>query len=196
MYTREGRTKGRRGVIPLAVTSCLFDLRVYTAVILKAYVALPLWNATPNFAPALSEPRMPLPLSPAVHSGPDACSSRESRLRCTYRYSCFLWSQSRQSQVMTPVTFLCFCLCPLRCISRQLWWGHRIPAYRIVKPAQETETWVVGRNLEEALDRACKKLGVSDKSSIGLEQDEDVLDTWFSSGLFPFRYLFAASAGA
>ncbi|PFH31202.1 valyl-tRNA synthetase [Besnoitia besnoiti] len=72
------------------------------------------------------------------------------------------------------------------CISRQLWWGHRIPAYRIVKPEQPEETWVVGRTVQEALERASDKLGISDLSQITLEQDEDVLDTWFSSGLFPF----------
>ncbi|OXB72690.1 UNVERIFIED_CONTAM: hypothetical protein H355_005464 [Colinus virginianus] len=72
------------------------------------------------------------------------------------------------------------------CVSRQLWWGHRIPAYKVVKPEQKTETWVVGRNKEEALSRACTKLGLADPADIELEQDEDVLDTWFSSGLFPF----------
>ncbi|CBZ50299.1 valyl-tRNAsynthetase, mitochondrial, related [Neospora caninum Liverpool] len=71
------------------------------------------------------------------------------------------------------------------CISRQLWWGHRIPAYRVTKPAQQEETWIVGRTHEEALERAAAKLGI-DGSQITLVQDEDVLDTWFSSGLFPF----------
>uniref|UniRef100_A0A1Q3F4M7 Valine--tRNA ligase n=1 Tax=Culex tarsalis TaxID=7177 RepID=A0A1Q3F4M7_CULTA len=79
------------------------------------------------------------------------------------------------------------------CVSRQLWWGHRIPAYLASfkdaskKPADldEESLWFVGRNEEEALDKAAKKLGV-DKSLLALKQDEDVLDTWFSSGLFPF----------
>lgn len=69
------------------------------------------------------------------------------------------------------------------CISRQLWWGHRIPAYRVVKPAQAEEVWVTGTSLEDAVKKAETKLGVS---GVELEQDEDVLDTWFSSGLFPF----------
>merc|ERR550525_804158 len=69
------------------------------------------------------------------------------------------------------------------CISRQLWWGHRIPAYKVVKPAQEKEMWFTGRNEGEALEKARAALGVKD---VELEQDEDVLDTWFSSGLFPF----------
>lgn len=79
------------------------------------------------------------------------------------------------------------------CVSRQLWWGHRIPAYLASfkdaskKPSDldEESLWFVGRNEEEALDKAAKKLGV-DKSHLALKQDEDVLDTWFSSGLFPF----------
>jgi len=52
---------------------------------------------------------------------------------------------------------------------------------------QETdnEYWVSGHSREEALEKACKKFGVP-SSKITLKQDEDVLDTWFSSGLFPF----------
>jgi valyl-tRNA synthetase len=76
------------------------------------------------------------------------------------------------------------------CISRQLWWGHRIPAYRVIfKKAHEKNTgedvWIVGRSVEEALEKAKAQLNVSG-DDISLEQDEDVLDTWFSSGLFPF----------
>eukprot|EP00429_Kryptoperidinium_foliaceum_P070294 CAMPEP_0176054370 /NCGR_PEP_ID=MMETSP0120_2-20121206/27051_1 /TAXON_ID=160619 /ORGANISM="Kryptoperidinium foliaceum, Strain CCMP 1326" /LENGTH=1087 /DNA_ID=CAMNT_0017387835 /DNA_START=55 /DNA_END=3315 /DNA_ORIENTATION=- len=69
------------------------------------------------------------------------------------------------------------------CISRQLWWGHRIPAYKVVKPAQEKELWFSGRSYDEAKAQAQAKLGTND---VELVQDEDVLDTWFSSGLFPF----------
>merc|ERR1719387_3381216 len=72
------------------------------------------------------------------------------------------------------------------CISRQLWWGHRIPAYKVVKPAQKEEVWFTGHSLKDAEDKAKKKLGVK---SVELEQDEDVLDTWFSSGLFPFSVM-------
>lgn len=72
------------------------------------------------------------------------------------------------------------------CISRQLWWGHRIPAYEAkVKGGPSTRQWVVGRTLDEARERGSKLLGVP-VDEIELEQDEDVLDTWFSSGLFPF----------
>lgn len=79
------------------------------------------------------------------------------------------------------------------CVSRQLWWGHRIPAYRAQfkdpsqKPADlnEEDLWFVGRTQDEALERASKKLNVG-KDCLNLVQDDDVLDTWFSSGLFPF----------
>lgn len=72
------------------------------------------------------------------------------------------------------------------CISRQLWWGHRIPAYRVsIKGGTEVH-WVSGVDLEDAKREACKKLNIQDASQLTLEQDEDVLDTWFSAGLFPF----------
>ncbi|XP_074110444.1 valyl-tRNA synthetase [Cotesia typhae] len=79
------------------------------------------------------------------------------------------------------------------CISRQLWWGHRIPAYLVkftddnFKPKIENDDdlWVSGRNEEEAKRKAVEKFQV-DISKIILEQDPDVLDTWFSSALFPF----------
>ncbi|CAK9000820.1 Valine--tRNA ligase (Protein G7a) (Valyl-tRNA synthetase) (ValRS) [Durusdinium trenchii] len=79
------------------------------------------------------------------------------------------------------------------CISRQLWWGHRIPAYKVTKgaPAADAgaeEKWYVGRNEDEARARAAADLGV-DGASLELAQDPDVLDTWFSSGLFPFSTL-------
>lgn len=91
------------------------------------------------------------------------------------------------------------------CISRQLWWGHRIPAYLIksksngdaaaTKSTEDDESsdayqcdpknWVVARSQEEALAEAAKRRGCG-ADAIRLEQDPDVLDTWFSSGLFPF----------
>ncbi|RYG42533.1 hypothetical protein EON68_01695, partial [archaeon] len=98
------------------------------------------------------------------------------------------------------------------CISRQLWWGHRIPAWRLrrIGPAtaaaptcsavhDETEEWIVtpdavsaraaaslrcgGVSLEEAAG------GLSSDGAWSLTQDEDVLDTWFSSALFPLSAL-------
>lgn len=83
------------------------------------------------------------------------------------------------------------------CISRQLWWGHQIPAYRVTiqdpsvqhKEQQESdEYWVSGRTEEEARQKAASKFNVS-VDKIKLEQDSDVLDTWFSSGLFPFAVM-------
>ncbi|XP_016841335.1 valine--tRNA ligase isoform X2 [Nasonia vitripennis] len=76
------------------------------------------------------------------------------------------------------------------CISRQLWWGHRIPAYYISIEganieASDDDRWVSARSEDEAKEKAAKKFGVS-KDKILLKQDPDVLDTWFSSGLFPF----------
>ncbi len=67
------------------------------------------------------------------------------------------------------------------CISRQLWWGHRIPAwYYSDRPAD----FVVAKTQEEALVLASEKAGRAVSAS-ELRQDEDVLDTWFSSWLWP-----------
>ena len=68
------------------------------------------------------------------------------------------------------------------CISRQLWWGHRIPAY-YYGPA--TEDFVVANTAEEALEMAKAKTGNTALQLSDLKQDEDVLDTWFSSWLWP-----------
>lgn len=72
------------------------------------------------------------------------------------------------------------------CISRQLWWGHRIPAYKVSIEGQKEIKWVAGIDLEDAKQEAIKVLDIRDSSKLVIEQDEDVLDTWFSSGLFPF----------
>lgn len=77
------------------------------------------------------------------------------------------------------------------CISRQLWWGHQIPAYQVELPKstdKQEEQWVWGRSEDEARQRAAVKYGVKPED-ITLTQDPDVLDTWFSSGLFPFAML-------
>lgn len=67
------------------------------------------------------------------------------------------------------------------CISRQLWWGHQIPAWYFGSGADE---YVVAKTLEEAVELATAKTGKAIKAS-ELKQDEDVLDTWFSSWLWP-----------
>eukprot|EP01116_Phalansterium_solitarium_P015740 TRINITY_DN3506_c0_g1_i1.p1 TRINITY_DN3506_c0_g1~~TRINITY_DN3506_c0_g1_i1.p1 ORF type:complete len:1121 (+),score=466.98 TRINITY_DN3506_c0_g1_i1:209-3364(+) len=78
------------------------------------------------------------------------------------------------------------------CISRQLWWGHRCPAYLVSIDGVKRDTfdnWVVGRTLEEAQANARAKFPDIAADRIQLHQDEDVLDTWFSSGLFPFSVM-------
>lgn len=71
------------------------------------------------------------------------------------------------------------------CISRHLWWGHQIPAYRVLN-AENDEVWVSAPTAAEAAVKAAAKLGVEREDILHLRQDEDVLDTWFSSALFPF----------
>src|SRR3989339_2008581 len=66
------------------------------------------------------------------------------------------------------------------CISRQLWWGHRIPAWYY-----DNSEFVVAENEKEALELARKKSGRASLKPDDLRQDEDVLDTWFSSWLWP-----------
>lgn len=70
------------------------------------------------------------------------------------------------------------------CISRQLWWGHRIPAYYLSAPNAEVEEFVVANSLEEAIKVASDKYGREVKAE-ELRQDDDALDTWFSSWLWP-----------
>ena len=66
------------------------------------------------------------------------------------------------------------------CISRQLWWGHRIPAYFLPQGG-----YVVAETAEEALKLAQEKTGDSSLTLADLRQDDDCLDTWFSSWLWP-----------
>lgn len=68
------------------------------------------------------------------------------------------------------------------CISRQLWWGHRIPAWFF---GNEENEYVIAKTAEEALEKARVKSGNSRLTSSDIRQDEDVLDTWFSSWLWP-----------
>ena len=69
-------------------------------------------------------------------------------------------------------------------MSRQLWWGHRIPVWHIDGSGEfpTTTKFVVARNEEEAYVKAKAEHG----DDVKLTQDPDVLDTWFSSGLWPF----------
>ena len=77
-------------------------------------------------------------------------------------------------------------------MSRQLWWGHRIPAYYVKVgagsdapggPSECTDRWVVAADEAAALAQA---QAMFPGETVSVVQDEDVLDTWFSSGLFPF----------
>ncbi|PPD72092.1 hypothetical protein GOBAR_DD31016 [Gossypium barbadense] len=79
------------------------------------------------------------------------------------------------------------------CISRQLWWGHRIPAWYVTLEDDElkelgayNDHWIVATNEEQALAEARKKYS---GKKFEMSQDPDVLDTWFSSGLFPLTVL-------
>ncbi len=75
------------------------------------------------------------------------------------------------------------------CISRQLWWGHQIPAWYVLKESEDSidqnTPYIVARNEKEALNKATKEFG----ANFQLIRDKDVLDTWFSSGLWPFSTL-------
>ncbi len=72
------------------------------------------------------------------------------------------------------------------CISRQLWWGHQIPAWYVVSETggkiTDNTPFIVANNDIEALEKAKLQYG----ENLQLKQDPDVLDTWFSSGLWPF----------
>ncbi|ODQ51028.1 hypothetical protein SAICODRAFT_60694 [Saitoella complicata NRRL Y-17804] len=77
------------------------------------------------------------------------------------------------------------------CISRQLWWGHQAPVYYVQIEGEEQDRgdgkwWVSGRTKEAAQEKAEKQFP---GKKFELIQDEDVLDTWFSSGLWPFSTL-------
>ncbi|KAI9812446.1 MAG: hypothetical protein M1827_004677 [Pycnora praestabilis] len=77
------------------------------------------------------------------------------------------------------------------CLSRQLWWGHQAPAYFIKIEGErgddsDGELWVTGRTEDAAQEKAAKKFP---NKNFTLVRDEDVLDTWFSSGLWPFSTL-------
>jgi valyl-tRNA synthetase len=77
------------------------------------------------------------------------------------------------------------------CLSRQLWWGHQIPAYFIKLDGQDgddadNELWVTASSQEEAQKKAEARYP---GKKFTLDRDPDVLDTWFSSGLWPFSTL-------
>jgi valyl-tRNA synthetase len=75
------------------------------------------------------------------------------------------------------------------CISRQLWWGHQIPAWYAISETEgeirDNTPFVVAKTEQEAWDKAIAQFG----EGVQLQQDPDVLDTWFSAGLWPFSTL-------
>jgi valyl-tRNA synthetase len=75
------------------------------------------------------------------------------------------------------------------CISRQLWWGHQIPAWYAISETEgevrDDTPLVVARNEAEAREKAIAQFG----DRVQLQKDTDVLDTWFSAGLWPFSTL-------
>ena len=90
------------------------------------------------------------------------------------------------------------------CISRQLWWGHRIPVWYVHESQEALDiacsgtgkgssaVYVVARDDAEAMEKAKAEHG----DDIVIYQEEDVLDTWFSSGLWPFSTLGGACTRA
>ena len=71
-------------------------------------------------------------------------------------------------------------------MSRQLWWGHRIPAYYYNDPANPgKEAFVVAESLEKAVEKVKALTGCADICDSDLTQDAGALDTWFSSWLWP-----------
>ena len=79
------------------------------------------------------------------------------------------------------------------CISRQLWWGHRIPAWYVTLEDDKekdmgsySDHWIIARNENDAILEAKQRYPAK---KYQLDQDPDVLDTWFSSGLFPLSVL-------
>ncbi|KAJ2063803.1 hypothetical protein GGI17_001435 [Coemansia sp. S146] len=92
------------------------------------------------------------------------------------------------------------------CVSRQLWWGHRIPIYHVCWEGSITvDSWVAATSEEQAKAKALNKLSTREKDLLAstteggavctVVQDEDVLDTWFSSGLLPLLAFNHASNG-
>ena len=78
------------------------------------------------------------------------------------------------------------------CVSRQLWWGHRIPAWQVRTSSTKLtnkvgDEWIIARNIADAMEKLIFKFSLTEEESqqITLVQDEDVLDTWFSSALWP-----------
>ncbi|CAK8697970.1 unnamed protein product [Clavelina lepadiformis] len=75
------------------------------------------------------------------------------------------------------------------CISRQIWWGHQVPSYECTNVHTKECMWFSAHNQLQAQEEAMEAFSVSSASDIHIKRDNDVLDTWFSSALFPFASL-------
>lgn len=75
------------------------------------------------------------------------------------------------------------------CLSRQIWWGHQIPAFYCTY--KDKSIWIAAHTQEQAIQKAITQFGDKciEKEKIVVKQDDDVLDTWFSSGILPFSLL-------
>lgn len=73
------------------------------------------------------------------------------------------------------------------CLSRQIWWGHQIPAYHCTNGNKSI--WIAAHSESEAHAKATEKFGTDVATDVSIKQDEDVLDTWFSSGILPFSLM-------
>jgi valyl-tRNA synthetase len=77
------------------------------------------------------------------------------------------------------------------CLSRQLWWGHSIPMYRCsINTNSSDYKWIPAKSFEEAKSKGAQVFPDVPLNSIRIEQDQDVLDTWFSSGLLPISIFY------
>ena len=81
------------------------------------------------------------------------------------------------------------------CVSRQLWWGHQCPIYLVTIKGKldnpdpsNNDHWIAANSEDEAIKKASEKWKCDEKD-VSVKQDTDVLDTWFSSGLWPFSTL-------
>jgi len=71
------------------------------------------------------------------------------------------------------------------CVSRQIWWGHQLPVYQVSDQAGNT-CWVGAHSDQEARIKGASHLGVKETDDLTVVRETDVLDTWFSSALYPF----------
>jgi valyl-tRNA synthetase len=137
---------------------------------------VPLCNKTKDIIEPIMKPQWWMNMKDMADAAMDAVKSGEIKIRPeSAEKNYFQWLNNIQDW----------------CLSRQLWWGHQCPAYLVKIEGENTdecdnESWVTGRTLEEAQKKAKEKFP---GKKFVLQRDPDVLDTWFSSGLWPFSTL-------